>query len=50
MYETDAIDGMVADFEETIAASIEITREDVDKTSPFTRILRQFLGLFSTLL
>ncbi|NLY62610.1 MAG: cardiolipin synthase [Erysipelothrix sp.] len=50
MYKTKAIDGLIKDFEETIAASIEITEADVLNTSRIKRAIRQVIGVFSPLL
>ncbi len=50
MYKTEAVDGLVKDFEKTFEQSIEITMEDVESTPWYTRILQQILGLFSPLL
>ncbi len=50
MYESDAIAGLRADFDETFAKSIEITMEDVESVPMHKRLIRAIIGMFSPLL
>ncbi len=50
MYESDAIAGLKADFEETFEKSIEISLKDVESVPMHKRLIRAIIGLFSPLL
>lgn len=50
MYESDAVLDLEKDFNKTFEESIEITMEDVKKTSVIVKFFRQVIGMFSPLL
>lgn len=50
MYKSDAIEGLIKDFDETFEKSIEITLEDIKNVPLYKRFVRAFIGMFSSLL
>ena len=50
LYKNRAVEGLIKDFKETFAKSIEIDIEDVKNVPLHKRFLRAFIGMFSPLL